>query len=122
MKNNLLWWFRIFKKNGSPIKRWAKLENVTEHELKLIVELCQKLEAGEDKIRDMAYIDNVLKETGLKPFELALQSGVDKSVLTNVKKGRRGLGAKNRELIFKLTGVEYKIPELEFDLSEEKYT
>jgi hypothetical protein len=122
MKNNLLWWYRIFKKNGSPLKRWAKLENVTEHELEMIVELCKKLEAGEDKLRDMAYIDKALKETGLKPFELALQSGVEKSVLTNVKKGRRGLGAKNRELIFKFTGIEYKIPEIQYDLSEEKYT
>lgn len=115
MKNNLLWWYEIFLRQGASIRRWAKLENVTEEEMEFIVNMCAILKAGVGRVGDKNLIEQALKKTGCSQSDLARVSGANKSVITNVLKGRRGLGAKNRELIAKFAGIDIKPAQVNYN-------
>ena len=106
MKNNLLWWYEVFLRQGASIKRWAKLEKVTEMEMEFIVNMCAILKSGVGRVGDKNLIEQAMKKTGCTQAELARISGADRSVITNVLKGRRGLGKKNRELIARFAGID----------------
>ena len=83
--------------------------------MEFIVNMCAILKAGVGRVGDENLIEQALKKTGSSQADLARVSGANKSVITNVLKGRRGLGAKNRELIAKFAGIDIKPAQVNYN-------
>ena len=85
--------------------------------MEFIVTMCAILKAGVGQGWETKnLIEQALKKTGCSQADLArVSGGADKSVITNVLKGRRGLGAKNRELIAKFAGIDIKPAQVNYN-------
>ena len=62
MKNNLLWWYEIFLRQGASIRRWAKLEKVTEEEMEFLKPNTYLISTLQINLRNKAYFKKLTEK------------------------------------------------------------